>query len=59
MAEPAKKKQEIDEPVLSPAWIAEIRRRCAELDADEAKTYSAEEVLAEARDLIQRHRKDG
>ncbi len=33
---------------LSPAWRAEIRKRCAELDRDTAQLLDAETVFAKA-----------
>lgn len=37
------------DPEIEAAWDREIERRLARLDSGEAKTYPADEVLAEAR----------
>jgi putative addiction module component (TIGR02574 family) len=36
-------------PELSPAWMAEIRRRCREIDEGRAELRGADEVFARAR----------
>ncbi|HEX9942246.1 MAG TPA: addiction module protein [Thermoanaerobaculia bacterium] len=33
--------------VISPEWMAEIRRRCREIDSGEVELLSGEEALAE------------
>ena len=35
-------------PALSPAWRAEVRRRCEELDRMAAELHDADDVFAEA-----------
>ena len=42
-------------PPLHPAWMAEIERRVAEMDAGHIESIPAKDVLAELRVMIETH----